>query len=234
VNKNKQNEAYLRLVQILKVIEKEKEAANEIFKAGKYQEAIEAYTKLLELDPDNNNFNSTIYANRALCYQKLDKTMEALKDINKSISLNEAYYKAYTRRGNIYMALNMFEEAKFDYQKVKDAEPGNRDVAKLLEEAKKQESKAKKRDYYKILDLTNTANENDIRKAYKKLALKWHPDRNNESEESHKIAEKKFRDISDAYTVLSDPKKKQQYDMGVDPLNPEEAQGAGKLFFIIS
>lgn len=153
--------------------------------------------------------------------------MEALKDINKSINLNENYYKAYVRRGNLYMTLDMFEEAKYDFQKVKDAEPSNRDVIKLLEDAKKQETKAKKRDYYKILDVSNTANENEIRKAYKKLALKWHPDRNNESEESHKIAEKKFRDISDAYTVLSDAKKKQQYDMGTDPLNPEEAQGAG-------
>ena len=152
--------------------------------------------------------------------------MEALKDINKSISLNENYIKAYMRRGNIYMALNMYEEAKYDFQKVKDAEPSNRDAVKLLEEAKKKEKIAKKRDYYKILDLKPDANETDVRKAYKKLALKWHPDRNNESEEQKKMAEKTFRDINDAYSVLSDPKKKQQYDSGSDPLNPED-QGFG-------
>lgn len=149
--------------------------------------------------------------------------MEALKDINKSIALNEKYLKAYTRRGNIYMALKMYEEAKYDFQKVKDAEPGNKDIVKLLEEAKKHEKAAKKRDYYKLLEIDRNANENDIRKAYKKLALKWHPDRNNENEEQKKIAEKTFRDINDAYSVLSDPKKKQQYDSGFDPLNPEEA-----------
>jgi DnaJ homolog subfamily C member 7 len=219
------NEKFNHLWKILKDIEKQKEKANETFKNGKYHEAIEQYTKLLEIDPNNRNFNSTIYANRALCYQKINNNMEALKDINKSISLNENYIKAYMRRGNIYMALKMYEEAKYDFQKVKDAEPSNRDAVKLLEEAKKLEKQAKKRDYYKILDLKPDATENDIRKAYKKLALKWHPDRNNESEEQKKMAEKTFRDINDAYSVLSDAKKKQQYDSGFDPLNPEEASG---------
>src|SRR5690606_1881151 len=138
-----------------------------------------------------------------LCHQKLNNNMEALKDINKAIALNENYLKAYMRRGNIFMNLSMYEEAKYDFQKVKDDEPNNRDAAKMLEEAKKKEKVAKKRDYYKILDLKRDANENDIRKAYKKLALKWHPDRNNESEEQKKMAEKTFRDINDAYTVLS-------------------------------
>lgn len=225
LQKNNENTNYSHLWKILKDIEKQKEKANEIFKNGKYHEAIEQYTSLLEIDQSNRNFNSTIHANRALCYQKLNNNMEALKDINKSISLNENYIKAYMRRGNIYMALKMYEEAKYDFQKVKDAEPSNRDAVNSLEEAKKLEKQAKKRDYYKILDLKPDASENDIRKAYKKLALKWHPDRNNESEEQKKMAEKTFRDINDAYSVLSDAKKKQQYDSGFDPLNPEEASG---------
>lgn len=225
LSKTNDNTKYNHLWKILKEIEKQKEKANEVFKSGKYQEAIEEYTKLLEIDPDNRNFNSTIFANRALCHQKLNNMMEALKDINKAINLNENYIKAYMRRGNVYMALNMYEEAKYDFQKAKDAEPSNRDAIKMLEEAKKKEKIAKKRDYYKILDLKPDANENDIRRAYKKLALKWHPDRNNESEEQKQMAEKTFRDINDAYSVLSDAKKKQQYDSGSDPLNPEDNQG---------
>lgn len=101
----------------------------------------------------------------------------------------------------------------------------NSEVNKLLESAKKEEKKAKKRDYYKILDLTPQATESDIRKAYKKLALKFHPDRVNGGEEDKKQAEKMFRDINDAYSVLSDPKKKQMYDSGMDPLDPESGSG---------
>lgn len=61
------NPIYNKLYHILNNIEKEKEAANNVFKEGKYKEAIEAYTKLIEIDPTNKIFNSTIYANRALC-----------------------------------------------------------------------------------------------------------------------------------------------------------------------
>jgi DnaJ family protein C protein 7 len=225
LQKIKDNEKLNSLWKILKEIESQKEKANEIFKAGKYQEAIESYNKLLELDPKNKSFNSTIYANKALCYQKLNNMMEALRDINKSISLNEKYMKAYVRRGNIYMALKMYDEARYDYQKVKESEPDNKEVVKLLEEAKKEEKKAKKRDYYQILGVGKEASQDEIRRAYKKLALKWHPDRNNTSEEQKKMAEKTFRDINDAYSVLSDTQKKQQFDMGSDPLNPEEASG---------
>jgi DnaJ family protein C protein 7 len=231
LQRTKDNENMNHLWKILKVIEQDKEKANESFKNGRYQEAMDQYGKLLELDPNNRNFNSTIYANRALCHQKLNNYMDALKDINKSISLNENYTKAYVRRGNIYMALKMYEEAKYDFQMVKEKEPSNRDVIKVLEEAKKLEKQAKKRDYYKILDLEKNANENDIRKAYKKLALKWHPDRNNESDEQRKMAEKTFRDINDAYSVLSDAKKKEQYDSGFDPLNPEEASAGPGMDF---
>jgi DnaJ family protein C protein 7 len=230
LQKTKDNEKYNHLFKVLREIEKQKERANQVFKSGKYEEAIDLYTKLLELDPHNKNFNSTILSNRALCYMKLNKNMEALKDINKSIQLNENYMKAYARRGQIYVSLKMYDEARFDFQKVKEAEPNNKDVIKYLEECKKKEKEAKKRDYYKILDIKRDAKENDIRKAYKKLALKWHPDRNAESEESKKLAEKTFRDINDAYSVLSDPEKKKQYDMGTDPLNPEEPNMGGGDF----
>lgn len=65
------------------------------------------------------------------------------------------------------------------------------------------------RDYYEILGLKKGASKDEIKKAYRKLALKHHPDRNEGDAES----EKKFKEISEAYAVLSDDKKKQQYDM---------------------
>jgi DnaJ-class molecular chaperone len=63
-------------------------------------------------------------------------------------------------------------------------------------------------DHYSTLGLTNKASIEDIKKAYRSLAKKWHPDKNGGSKE----AEDKFKSISDAYAILSDPTKKQQYD----------------------
>lgn len=64
-------------------------------------------------------------------------------------------------------------------------------------------------DYYKTLGISKNATENDIKSAYKKLALKWHPDKNMKNKEE---AGKKFSEISEAYSVLSDKEKRANYD----------------------
>ena len=65
-----------------------------------------------------------------------------------------------------------------------------------------------KRDYYEVLGVSKNANEKDIKKAYRKLAIKYHPDKN----PNDKAAEEKFKEAAEAYDVLSDPNKKQRYD----------------------
>src|SRR5215210_7050 len=65
------------------------------------------------------------------------------------------------------------------------------------------------KDYYKILSVPRTASQNDIRKAYRKLARQHHPD----VKPGDKKAEQTFKDLNEAHTVLSDPDKRKRYDM---------------------
>lgn len=72
---------------------------------------------------------------------------------------------------------------------------------------------AEKRDYYEVLEVAKNATADEIKKAYKKMALKWHPDRHvSDSEADKKAAEEKFKEAAEAYEVLSDPQKRQRYD----------------------
>jgi DnaJ-class molecular chaperone len=64
-------------------------------------------------------------------------------------------------------------------------------------------------DYYDVLGITKNASPDEIKKAYRKQALEWHPDRHREDKEA---AEKRFKEINEAYQILSDPQKKSAYD----------------------
>ena len=84
------------------------------------------------------------------------------------------------------------------------------------------------KDYYKILGVSSNDDKKAIKKAYRKMALKWHPDKNIDNKEQ---AEEKFKEISEAYQVLSDDQKKKQYDRGdFDPKRGSNQQGFSHNF----
>ncbi len=76
-----------------------------------------------------------------------------------------------------------------------------------------------KRDYYEVLGVSKNASDDEIRKAYRKMAIKYHPDRNPDDKE----AEAKFKEAAEAYNVLRDPQKRARYDQ----FGPEGVNGAG-------
>ncbi|KAJ3447106.1 DNAj [Anaeramoeba flamelloides] len=93
------------------------------------------------------------------------------------------------------------------------------------------------KNYYDVLGVTKQSNINDIKKAYKKNILKWHPDKNPKNKE---FAQKKFKEVSEAYEVLSDPQKKEVYDRygeeglkegGANQYSSQNAENIFKEFF---
>lgn len=94
---------------------------------------------------------------------------------------------------------------------------------------------AEKRDYYEVLGVGKNATDDELKKAYRKLAKKYHPDLNPDD----KVAEAKFKELNEAYAVLSDPEKRQRYDQfghasvdgqGFDPSSFSGFDGFGDIF----
>ena len=147
--------------------------------------------------------------------------------------MDSGYIKAYQRRAKLYVLLFFFFEGFFIYQysyqehgdhdeAVRDCdlvfkkEPSSDNKA-TLKEAKHLQKLAKRKDYYKILGLSRSANADDVKKAYRKKAMLHHPDRHANADDSVKSEEEGlFKEVSEAYSVLSDSGKRARYDSGQD------------------
>ncbi|XP_041373976.1 dnaJ homolog subfamily C member 7-like [Gigantopelta aegis] len=193
-----------------------KEEGNKAFRSGRLQEAYDLYTAALSIDPNNKLTNSKLYFNRATVTSKLNNIEQSIKDCSTAIELDNTYQKAYLRRAKCYMDTEQYEEAVRDYEKVFTIDK-SRENKRLVQDAKRELKKSKRKDYYKILGVPKNATEDEMKKAYKKRALVHHPDRHShDTPEVQKEEEKKFKEVGEAYGILTDSKKRARYDNGED------------------
>jgi len=155
---------------------------------------------------------------------------DALRFVSKAVDINPSYYKAFVHRATIHNAKELYEEAARDLETALKLDPSKTELRHEIQTAKMAAKRAKRKDYYKILDIPKGASEDDIRKAYKKRALLHHPDRHaGATELVQKEQEKNFKDVGEAYEVLSDPKKRFRYDQGHDLA--ETGHGGGSAYY---
>lgn len=208
------NSAARTILKKAKALEAEKAAGNEAYAKSNMNEAIFHYSRALELNSYSPSFDAILYSNRAQAHLQEKRFDDALKDLNKAIELDSRYVKAYIKRAAAYTGLEKYQEAVDDLEKAKELDPESKDIRQKLQEAQGDLRRSKRKDYYKILGVQKTASDEEIRKAYRKLAIKWHPDKH--QDETKEEAEAKFKEIGEAYAVLSDPQKRQRHDMGMD------------------
>lgn len=119
-------------------------------------------------------------------------------------------------------SVKQIERAQRSLQKAIDQ--GSREAQEVMQRANRALHIAKRKDYYKILGLEKTASARDIRKAYKRAALKYHPDKIKKSDITPEEAQEKYADVQEAYEVLNDPEKRKRWDRGED-VNDRQQQG---------
>lgn len=212
-----------------KTIKDMKENGNMLFKSGRFREAQTVYSDALKVDEFNKDINSKLLYNRALVNSKIGSLRDAIADCTKVLDINTQYLKALLLRARCYNDMEKYDECVNDYETALNLQK-TQEIKKLLRDAKFALKKSKRKDYYKILGVPRTANDDEIKKAYRKKALVHHPDRHaNSSQEERKEEELKFKEIGEAYAILSDQRKKMRYDSGHDIEEQEQGKLCNKI-----
>ncbi|KAK4967022.1 hypothetical protein LTR28_003018 [Elasticomyces elasticus] len=167
---------YLRMVQKL---DRMKEEGNAHFKSGRYRQAVDTYTDALEVDPLNKGTNSKILQNRAMCYTRLKDHKSAIADCDRALQLDPSYTKARRTKAKALGESGDWEAAVREYKAIQEScAPGEPGIAREVRNAELELKKSKRKDYYKILGVDKEADETAIKKAYRRLAIVHHPDKN--------------------------------------------------------
>ena len=106
---------------------------------------------------------------------QLKRLEDSIKDCSSALDLDPKYLKALLRRAKSHLDLEQFEEAVHDYEAAHRMDRSNCQVRQNLHQAKVRLKQSKRKDYYKILGVERGANDDEIKKAYKKRALATHP-----------------------------------------------------------
>lgn len=248
-----------KLYKALRSLSQQKDSGDDEYKVGNHQQAVNHYTDALSNPICVGLFKSKLFYNRSCSLYYLKSYQDCIQDCNDALLIDDEYVKVYIRRGNALVNLDECTEkdcmsAIQDFEKAMEllersssgrggSSPNNNDNRMSSEEKQMKELKSKiretqvqikrlkQKDFYKILNVSRNATQNDIKKSYRKLALQYHPDRqSNKSEEEKMKAEVFFKDVNLAYEVLSDETKKRKYDSGVeveDLDNPHAGHGHG-------
>ncbi|XP_057984145.1 dnaJ protein P58IPK homolog [Malania oleifera] len=212
--------AYFGLKNLLK---KTKSAEDNAGK-GKLRLAVEDFKGALALDPNHLAHNVHLYLGLCKVSVKLGRGKDALDSCTEALNINGELVEALVQRGEAKLLIEDWEGAVTDLKTAAEKSPQDMTIREVLMKAEKSLKLSKRKDWYKILGVSKTAPVSEIKRAYKKLALQWHPDKNVENREE---AEAKFREIAAAYEVLGDEDRRTRYDRGEDIEDVGMGAGAG-------
>ncbi|KAJ8427003.1 hypothetical protein Cgig2_013943 [Carnegiea gigantea] len=213
---NELKKAYFGLKNLLK---KTKSAEDNVEK-GKLRLAVEDYKAALAMDPAHLAHNVHLHLGLCKVLVKLGRGKDALSNCTEALNVDGELTEALVQRGEAKLLTEDWEGAVEDLKAAAQKSPQDMSIREALMRAEKALKLSKRKDWYKILGVSKTASFVEIKRAYKKLALKWHPDKNADNREE---AENKFREIAAAYEVLGDEEKRARYDRGDD----EDGMGMG-------
>mmetsp|Transcript_4150 Transcript_4150/g.6839 ORF Transcript_4150/g.6839 Transcript_4150/m.6839 type:complete len:478 (-) Transcript_4150:697-2130(-) len=205
----------------VKTYDRKKKQADSAAEAGDVAEADRLYTDALHVDQDHRKGNVALWAGLARARSGLGYHSAATEAWDAVLNLDNNNREALVARVRSLLAEEKWSEAQ---TRAREAFEAHRDheFQNLFHETERMLKKSTRKDYYKILGVAADASDRDIKKAFRELAKVLHPDKVPESEK--KESENKFREVAEAYEVLSDEEKRSRFDRGEEIEQPQGQQ----------
>lgn len=208
----------------VKSILKKEKRGDDAAKSGNHKGAIDYWEQAIAIDPSHRAFARPTLLKIVKAHSKLGQFKTAIKIAQEHVD-EETTLDGLLALGDALIEADEFQKAVNTFQQAADFEPNDREqeCRERLRKAQIALKQSKEKNYYKILGVSRNADKKQIKKAYRELALKWHPDKAEDKE----LAEKKFQDISEAYEVLSDEETRGKYDRGEEVFENQGNGGGG-------
>ena len=190
--------------------EHHKVRGNNEFHAKRYAAALEQYTAGLNATFEDDAFRAILHANRAAAYQAMRRFCDAVMDCCVSHHLDPTYLRALQRRADAYLSMGDWPGAARDLATL--APSMGPECSAKLAEARRKSQKGTSIDHYAVLGVSTAATAAEIKQAYRKLALRHHPDKAPAAPPLRAAAEAIFKHVAQAYAVLSDATARKKYD----------------------
>ena len=155
-------------------------------------------------------------------YMEMNNPKRARAYCDEALGFNPTNLYGLLLKAQDHVDKEEYEAAINTMNEANEHHPNNEKVHEKLNEARLLLKRSKQKDYYKVLSVPRDATEREIKKAWRKASMQFHPDKASQQGLTKDQAEKKMQGINEAYEVLSNPELRTRYDNGDDPNNPEQ------------
>ncbi|KAH6568446.1 hypothetical protein BASA60_008631 [Batrachochytrium salamandrivorans] len=217
----------------VKKLEKALKATSASAEKGRWRDVL---SSLFDTEGDNlmeeiekigaANLKIQVYSLACKGHGVLRKDVDAINWCSKVLDLDSENVEALIARGNALMNKEDYREAITDFQSAYQHNKHDPRISEGYNKAQKLQKQAGMRNYYKTLGIQRTASKSEVRKAFRKLAQVWHPDKY-VGELSKEDVQRKMSEINQAYEVLGNEELRERYDNGDDP-NDQNQGGGGQ------
>lgn len=220
-----EHRALKKLFKDVRKFQKKFQKADELKAERKYVEAVEQLDMALEYDL-SPGIKKTVLHDR--CEIALHRRFDKVKRVELCAEAKKFDPEPASSSGDLGKAHTMAEDwdkAKIAYSEANRKDPHNNEYRDELRNAEHEIKKARRKDYYKILEIPNTASERQIKKAFRRCGVDNHPDKCSTEE-----CAEKFKLCVEASDILSDSEVRRRYDAGEDVLENQQNSGGGDPF----